>query len=184
MSEKQPQHGAEALTPQTEIETNQEVHVDKVEQAEKEQNKPENSVENLAKKVEAKAASTETHRQKGETKQPQHPALVNKQLKDMAYHRALARTRKHLSAPSRTFSKIVHSSALDHPSETIGKTVARPSSMLGGALFAMVGTSLLLWVTKKYGYEYNYLAVVVMFGFGMIVGLTVESLYKLIKKRR
>jgi len=130
-----------------------------------------------------KAVSTEEHARKNIVeKKSEHPVFINKQLKDMAYSRALTRTRKHLSAPSRLLSTIVHSKALDRPSEAIGKTIARPSSMLGGAFVALVGTSLLLWITKKQGYEYNYLAVIVFFAGGMIVGLALESLYRLVRR--
>lgn len=114
----------------------------------------------------------------------QHPVLVNKQLKDTAYNRALTRVQKRLSAPSRVFSKAVHSKALDRPSEAIGKTVARPSGMLGGAIFALIGTSLLLWITRRYGYEYNYLAVILLFVGGMAVGLGAEAVLKTFRRSR
>ncbi len=143
----------------------------------------ESQVENLHTEAIEKARSTKEQVDNLKVeRENQHPVLVNKQLKDMAYSRALTRTRKHLSIPSRLLSRVVHSKALDRPSETVGKTIARPSSMLGGAFFALVGTSALLWITKKYGYEYNYLAVIVLFGIGMLVGLAIESLYKLIRR--
>jgi hypothetical protein len=113
-----------------------------------------------------------------------HPMLINKQLKDMAYSRALTRVQKRLSAPGRVFSKLVHSAALDRPSEAIGKTVARPSGMLGGAFSALIGTSILLWVTRHYGYEYNYLAVILLFVCGMAFGLAAEGIFKAIKRSR
>lgn len=112
-----------------------------------------------------------------------HPVLINKQLKDMAYSRTMTRVRKHLSLPSRAFSKVVHSKIVDKPSEAIGKTIARPSSMLGGAFFAAIGTSILLWATKHYGYEYNYLAILLLFAGGMAIGLFAEVGYRLIKRR-
>jgi hypothetical protein len=114
----------------------------------------------------------------------QHPVLVNKQLKDTAYHRSLTRVQKRLSAPSRIFSKAVHSKALDRPSEVIGKTIARPSGMLGGAIVALIGTSVLLWVTRRYGYEYNYLAVILLFVGGMIIGLSAEAALTALKRSR
>lgn len=104
-----------------------------------------------------------------------HPVYVNKHLKETAYSRTLTRVQKRLSAPNRVFSKVVHSKALDKPSEVIGNTVARPSSMLGGAIIAFLGTSILLWVTRRYGYEYNYLAVILLFAGGMVIGLLVEA---------
>ncbi len=112
-----------------------------------------------------------------------HPVLINKQLKDMAYSRSMTRVRKKLSLPSKAFSKMIHSNALDKPSEFVGKTIARPSGMLGGAFFAAIGSSLLLWITKNYGYEYNYLAILLLFAAGLIIGLSVEAIWKSLKRR-
>lgn len=135
--------------------------------------------------TEALSRTVEQHAISGKEMSPgdradtkRHPVLVNKQLKDMAYLRAMTRVRKHLSIPSRAFSKVVHSKALERPSEVIGNTVARPSGMLGGAFVAAIGSSILLWVTKHYGYEYNYLAVILLFVIGLTLGLAVEILWK------
>lgn len=114
----------------------------------------------------------------------QHPVYVNKQLKETAYSRTLTRVQKRLSVPSRVFSKAIHSKVLDKPSEVVGNTVARPSSMLGGAILAFLGTSVLLWITRRYGYEYNYLAVILLFAGGMILGLIAEASLKAIRKSR
>ncbi len=128
--------------------------------------------------------SQELSRTEKENTHQQHPVYVNKQLKETAYSRTLTRVQKRLSAPSRVFSKVVHSKALDKPSEVVGNTVARPSSMLGGALLAFVGTSILLWVTRRYGYEYNYLAVILLFIGGMAAGLLAEAAIKSFKRSR
>ena len=133
------------------------------------------SVERAAQKVEQLAVSGRELSPAEKADHKPHPVLVNKQLKDMAYSRAMTRVRKNLSLPSRAFSRVVHSKALERPSELIGNTVARPSAMLGGAFFAAVGTSILLWTTRHYGYEYNYLAVVLLFGLGLAIGLLIEA---------
>ena len=140
--------------------------------------------EQLSRSAEQQAISGKemSHGDRADTKR--HPVLVNKQLKDMAYMRAMTRVRKHLSMPSRAFSKVVHSKAVERPSEIIGNTVARPSGMLGGAFVATIGSSILLWVTKHYGYEYNYLAVILLFVIGMTLGLAVELLWKTLRLKR
>ena len=140
--------------------------------------------EKLSKVVEQHAISGKEMSQGDRADTKRHPVLVNKQLKDMAYMRAMTRVRKHLSVPSRAFSKVVHSKALERPSEVIGNTVARPSGMLGGAFVAAIGSSILLWVTKHYGYEYNYLAVILLFVIGMTLGLAVEILWKTLKLKK
>lgn len=113
-----------------------------------------------------------------------HPVIINKQLKDMAFSRSMTRTRKKLSKPSRAFSKVVHTEVIDKSSEFIGKTIARPSGMLAGAFIAFVGTSALLWITRHYGYTYNYLLVILLFIGGMAIGLLGEGLLRLLRKNK
>jgi hypothetical protein len=113
----------------------------------------------------------------------QHPVLIRKDIKEVQFHRAMTRVRKKLSVPSRAFSKIVHISVIDKSSELIGKTIARPSGMLTGAILAFVGTSALLWVTRYNGYEYNYLVVLLLFVGGMFIGVAGEVLWRLLRNK-
>jgi hypothetical protein len=150
--------------------------------AEKEHGNKEH-VEKLSKTVEQHAVSGKEH-SKGEKEQPKHhPVLVNKHLKDMAFARAMTRARKKLSLPSRTFSKVVHNEIVDKTSETLGKTVARPVGLLWGSVFAFIGTSLLLWITKRNGYEYNYLLVIMLFIGGLALGNIAELAWRIYKNR-
>jgi hypothetical protein len=141
------------------------------------------SVEALSKKVEQKAVSGKEFAPNDSSERRHHPVLVNKQLKDMAYSRAMTRARKQLSLPSKLLSKAIHSKILERPSELIEKTIARPSGFLGGALSSAIGTSVLLWISNRYGYEYNYLAVILLFVCGMAIGLIIEATTKLLRKR-
>jgi hypothetical protein len=136
-------------------------------------------LENIQKSVEQQAISAKEHAPSHHEHTNQHPVLINKQLKNLAFSRSMTRTRKKLSAPSKVFSKVIHSSVIDSSSEFVGKTIARPSGMLGGAFVAFIGTSALLWITKHYGYEYNYLLVVLLFVGGSIIGVAGEYLLNL-----
>lgn len=169
----------------------QEVHSDALQQkherelthSEKEHGSNEH-LEAIRNKVEQQAPAEHQqhlHAEKDHTNN--HPVLVNKQLKDMAFSRSMTRVRKKLSVPSRAFSKVIHISAVDKSSEFIGKTVARPSSMLTGAFIAFIGTSALLWITRRYGYEYNYLLVVLLFVGGAILGVVGEALWRITHKK-
>ncbi len=140
-------------------------------------------LENIQKSVEQQAVSAHERTALHHEHTKQHPVLVNKQLKDLAFARAMTRTRKKLSTPSKAFSRIIHSPVIDSSSEFIGKTVARPSSMMGGAVAAFIGTSILLWATRHYGYEYNYLLVILLFVAGAIIGVLGESLLNLRHKK-
>lgn len=142
-------------------------------------------VEKLSKHVETKAISgKELSQGEREAGHGHHPALVNKHLKEMAFSRALTRARKKLSVPSRAFSKFAHIPAVDKASEAIGKTIARPAGMLWGSVLAFIGASALLWITKHYGYEYNYLMLIVLFGGGLILGNVAEFAWRAVKATR
>lgn len=185
MSEKQPllEKGAEHLIGPKSVE-HKGAKTEKVElsHAEKQHGNKEH-VEALHSAAEKKAVSGK-ETSVGEREQPkQHPVLINKHLKDMAFSRAMTRARKKLSMPSRAFSKVIHAPIVDRPSELIGKTIARPSGMLWGAVFAFIGTSALLWITRHYGYEYNYLVAILLFVGGAIIGTAIEGLWRLVRKR-
>lgn len=136
----------------------------------------EGHIEQLSKHVEQHAISgKERNVGESESTHNNHPVIVNAQLKDMAFSRAMTRTRKQLSPVSRTLSKVIHNKTVDRVSEAAGKTIARPMSMMWGAIFAFVGSSALLWITRHYGYEYNYLAAILLFVGGAILGITIEG---------
>ena len=135
-------------------------------------------VEQLRSSAEQHAKQIEAHAHHAEKEPSSHPIHAGKREKNIAYDRTLTRIRKKLSVPSRAFSKVVHNKAIDAASEVVGNSVARPSGMLGGAVVAFVGTSALLWITRRLGYEYNYLMVIILFGIGMAAGLAFEAFYK------
>lgn len=163
-------------------ETKKPSHERELSQAEREHGQ-EQHIEHVKRQVEQHAVSGQ-ERSHTESEQRQHPVLVYKQHKDMAFSRAMTRARKRLSASSRVFSKVIHAPIIDKSSEVVGKTIARPSGMLGGAFIAFAGTSALLWITNHYGYEYNYLVVLMLFAIGLVAGLAFEGLLKLIRRRQ
>lgn len=174
-----------------EIHKSHEVHSDALKNAhEKELTKAEkehgsnDELEKIREKIEHQAPLKQ-ERSQTEKEHPahSHPVIINKQLKDMAFSRSMTRTRKKLSRSSRAFSKVIHNSTIDRSSEFVGKTVARPSGMLTGAFLSFVGTSALLWITRHYGYTYNYLVVIILFVGGMLLGLGLEGLYKTLRKK-
>jgi len=108
---------------------------------------------------------------------------VNRELKDMAFKRSLNTARRHMNAPAKVMSKVIHNPVVEKVSEVAGETVARPSGLLGGGIFALIGTSILLWVTKHYGYTYNYLVFFILFIAGFAIGMTVELVFRAFVRR-
>lgn len=135
------------------------------------------NIESIRSKVEAASKSKQEGLKKNkerEKSEKDQPTLVNKELKALAYKRTLHRMQRKLPAPSRAFSKVIHNPVVETVSDVTGKTVARPSGVLAGGIFAFLGSSLFLYITKHYGYEYNYLLFALFFVGGFFVGLLVE----------
>ncbi len=133
-------------------------------------------------KQEAMPAS-EAFQEAQETPQAQS-RYIGRQLKQQALQRTLTRVRKQLSAPGRAFSKVIHQPVVDSISQATGKTVARPSGLLGGSLCAFLGSSVFLWMARHYGFTYNYLLFVFLFIGGFAIGMILElSLFALRRKK-
>jgi len=135
------------------------------------------SIDSIRHKIEHTAAkASEIKVDDSEQSEDKHPQYVNRGLKTEALHRTLNRTRKHLSKPQRALSRAVHQPTIDVISQVGAQTIARPTGLLTGSIIALAGSSYLLYSAKHYGYQYNYLAVVLLFVGGYLAGLVIELL--------
>ncbi len=114
---------------------------------------------------------------------PAQVGVINRDLKDLKYARTLKSVQKELPAAERAFSKLIHNNVVDVVSTGAEKTVARPSGLLAGSIFAFLGSSGFLWISKHYGYEYNFLLFALFFLGGFFLGLFLELCLRLVKKR-
>jgi hypothetical protein len=105
-----------------------------------------------------------------------------KQLKADAYAQTLGRVQKRLSKPERTFSKVMHQPIVDTVSAAMSNTVARPSGILGAGIAASVGGLIVIYMAKKYGFEYNHTTFFVLLAIGCGAGLFAELLFRVLKK--
>lgn len=108
--------------------------------------------------------------------QAARPLHINRELKSITLNRELTAIRRRLSAPQRTLSKVIHQPAVSAISEPVGKTVTRPSGLLGGGLMAFVGSSGYLYLTRHNGMRYSYFVFVVLLAGGFAFGLLLELL--------
>lgn len=106
--------------------------------------------------------------------QQPEPAHVNFELKQVTLQRELTHIRRHLSAPQRRLSKIIHQPVVRKVSEVSSKTVSRPSGLLGGGIMAFVGSSSYLYLAKNQGFRYNYAVFLALFFGGFLVGVALE----------
>lgn len=107
---------------------------------------------------------------------------ITKELKTDAYNRTLKRIRTHLSGPDRLMSKVVHQPLVEKVSNVTARTAARPSAFLGGSLLALISSAALVYLSRHYGFTYNYAVIFIAFAAGFIVALAIEFLFKLVKR--
>lgn len=179
MSEHQPNHEQhEKFVAKTETEPRHEAAPEH--QPHHEKKLP--SVEKLAHhaKEEAVVGKDVISHEKGHT--PQSDMYVTKELKSQTWNRGITRIRKQLSAPSRAFSKVIHQPVVDSVSRVSATTVARPSGLLMGGIFAFLGSSIVLWMARHYGFAYNFFMFVILFVLGFCIGLLVEALMLALRK--
>lgn len=101
-----------------------------------------------------------------------------------SYKKTMKETQGQLSAPSRTFSKVIHNPAVEKTSEVVGSTVARPNAILAGSLTAFLFTLAIYVVAKYYGYPLSGSETIAAFILGWIVGLLVDYLRVMITGKK
>jgi hypothetical protein len=89
-----------------------------------------------------------------------------------------------LSKPEQALSKLIHQPVVEKLSNVGAQTVGRPSGILGGGFAALVGGSLVLFISRQYGFEYNYLLFAALFIAGFALGILFELLFRLLKRRQ
>jgi hypothetical protein len=101
---------------------------------------------------------------------------VNRELKAITLRRELQLIRRKLPAPQRALSNVIHQPVVRAISEATGKTVSRPSGLLGGGLVAFIGTATYYYLARHIGFTYNHFAFIVLFIGGFALGLVLELL--------
>ena len=128
---------------------------------------------------EAQPDPLEALRAAEEASQPVTPRQVNRELKQITLRRELQQIRRKLPAPQRILSKVIHQPAIRIASEAAGRTVSRPSGLLGGGLVAFLGTTGYLYLARHIGFTYNYLVFLLLLAGGFILGVSLELLVHL-----
>lgn len=103
-----------------------------------------------------------------------HTIYATQGLKSHMFSRTLTRTRKHLNKPDQMLSKFVHNPAVNTISALGEKTIARPSGLLAGSITAFIGVSVFYYLSRHYGFAYNWLLIVILFVSGYAIGYAIE----------
>ena len=149
---------------------------------------PEVSRESEAKRAQSvEAARAKLEKQpSGEQREPakephKHPlsGLDRKQ----AYAQTMASIQRNLPTTSRAFSKVIHNPAVEKTSEALGKTVMRPSVTLGATSTGLLVGAFTYWLAKHYGYAISGSTILLSLIVGGLVGVLVEGVAKLFRRK-
>ena len=151
------------------------------------ENSPEKSpaerVESARKETEAvlsREAGNET-RQGGE---PTSIKRVTKREREISYKATMKQVRSQMSAPARTFSKVIHAPLVEKSSDVIGSTFARPNAVLAGSMTALILVSLTYVVARTFGYRLSGFETIGAFRLGWAVGLIYDFVRVMATGRR
>ena len=149
--------------------------------AEKAQKSPE--AEQVARhEVEAQAISgAEMIPTNSESTQQSATPPPTKADKSKSFKTTMHHVRKDLSGPERTLSRVIHQPAIEKVSEVAGKTIARPSGMIGAAVAALVGLAFVFGIAKYAGFSLSGSEMPLLLIIGMLLGLLAEWAYKALR---
>lgn len=101
-----------------------------------------------------------------------------------SYDHTMKVVRNELSAPSRAFSKVIHSPVVERTSEIVGNTVARPNAILSGSLFAGLSVLGLYLIARHYGFALQGSETIITFAIGWAAGIIFDLLRGMITGKR
>lgn len=105
-------------------------------------------------KREADLSAEKGNQEKAENKSPQSRTkrVYTKKESKQAFKREIKNVQKQLPRASRAFSKVVHNTAVEKTSNAVGKTIFRPSALLGGSIIGLLAGATVYIVARYYGY--------------------------------
>lgn len=112
------------------------------------------------------------------------PQLIDKSVKTMRMRQNLAHVQTKLKPSDKRLSEAVHQPLVQLISEAAGKTIARPSGLLGGGLVAFLGGLVYQLLTRHYNLSYDFFFFALFFGAGFILGVVAEYLLTLLHRVR
>jgi len=176
-----PEHKSESIDTSAETQKN----LERINKAALEESSHKAEIHELEDIVEQKAKSKNETNINHAEKNDNFIYGLHQAMKTQTYRRSLERVRSKLSRTEKIGSKIIHQPVVDTVSNGLAKTAARPSGILGGGLVALIGSSFLLYMSKHYGFTYNFFIFFVLLAAGFVLGVTLELvIYSLKKSKR
>lgn len=117
--------------------------------------------------------------ERAENKSPRGkvPIPTTKKELQKAYHAQITKVQSQLPRASRTFSKVVHNPVIEKVSDATGKTIFRPSALLGGAIFGLIAGIAIYLVVLYLEYAMPTWVLPALLIVGAIFGVLVEFIF-------
>jgi hypothetical protein len=141
-------------------------------------------IESIRRSIQESATNT------SEVTIPQHQThhaaapILDRYEKKKAHDKVLKQVESSLPAHERTLSKVVHAPIIKPISEAAERTVARPTSLLWGGIFACIASASLYICAKQFGFTYNYLLSSLSFVGGYFLGLGFDLMVRMLGLQR
>ena len=157
-----------------------------IEAGKKAKHEAKDRLEDIRSSIDQEATKTAAvkNEQEADADNDQGPAIIDRKVKATAFKKELHRIQSHLPKSQRSMSKFIHSRPVEVVSEVGGKTVARPSGLLGGGIVAFVGTLALVIISRHYGFSYNFFVFLALLVGGFFLGLILEMIIRAFTKAR
>jgi hypothetical protein len=155
------------------------------ENAEKESTSNERKTASVeARKSAEKLAVSGKEQAPGSSEKQRQKSSAHRHEKKQTYKATIRRVEAKLPAYQRSFSKVINNDTVDKVSNVAGRTVARPSGILGAGIFAFIGMAIVTYVANKQGFRVNSGAVFMsLLLIGWLAGISLEGLTRLLRKR-
>lgn len=179
MSELHPKDYEQLITPEQDQHRQEELAMQHELQKDA-KNKHADNIDTIRETIEQQASTHEVNptqiaHERHNEHRPHH--YLTKSIKAQQYKKTMADVRKSLPSSQQRFSKIVHQPAIERVSEVAAKTVVRPSGIIGGALFALIGSTFIMYTARRIGFELPNTIFAILFIVGFIAGVFIELLF-------
>lgn len=104
--------------------------------------------------------------------------------RDAAFEHTMHQAESHMSQLQRLFSRFIHAKFIASVSDVVGGTIARPNTILYGALSVLVLTAVFYTAAKIYGYNLSGAESAAAFFLGWLIGMTIDYTQVLLRGGR
>ena len=110
--------------------------------------------------------------------------IISNKDREASFTTTMQEVRTHMSAPSRTFSKVIHNKTVEQTSEAVGSTIARPNAILSGSILAFIVMASVYFIAKNLGYTLSGFETIGAFAAGWLLGILYDFLKVMITGRK